>query len=92
MNEQTIIDSILGLLAFLGGYLINSLKDSVRDMNKSYTELTSKVQSIEVLVAGNYVKKDDFEKMCTRIFTKLDSIDDKLDRKVDRSDCAPKHS
>ena len=92
MNEQTIINTVLGLLSFLGGYVLNSLKDSIKDLDKSCADLGVKVQAIEVLVAGAYVKKDEFEKLAIRIFQKLDSIEDKLDKKADKADCPVKHA
>ena len=43
-----------------------------------------KVNQIEVLVAGQYVKRDDFDKLANAIFAKLDKISDKIDSKADR--------
>jgi hypothetical protein len=47
--------------------------------------LVEKVNSIEILVAGNYITKNDFDKIGAAIFAKLDKIEDKLDRKVDKT-------
>jgi hypothetical protein len=47
-------------------------------------KLAEKVSSIEILVAGNYVKRDDFDKSVQAIFHKLDRIEDKLDGKADK--------
>lgn len=57
---------------------------ALRDLQKSDTKLAEKVSSIEVLVAGNYVKKEDFDKLGEAIFKKLDRIEDKLSEKVDK--------
>ena len=57
---------------------------SVKDLQQADQKLAEKVGEIEVLVAGHYCKKDDLEKMTTAIFTKLDRIEDKLDKKVDK--------
>ena len=46
--------------------------------------LAEKVNGIEILVAGNYVKKDDFDRFTDAIFSKLDKISDKLDNKADK--------
>jgi len=48
-------------------------------------QLAAKVQTIEVLVAGSYVKRDDLDKLTHAIFVKLDKIEDKIDSKVDKS-------
>lgn len=77
MDAQTIFNVLLGLVAFLGGYVINSIKASIDG-------LQTKVQAIEVLVAGSYVKRDDLDKLTAALFTKLDKIESKLDGKADR--------
>ena len=50
----------------------------------SYKELAEKVGNIEVLVAGQYVKREDFTQVTNQLFFKLDKILDKLDTKVDK--------
>lgn len=47
-------------------------------------ELSVKVQSIELLVAGEYVKKAEIQQLSDSLFKKLDRIEDKLDGKVDK--------
>ena len=46
--------------------------------------LADKVARIEVLVAGEYVKKDEFERAIERLFDKLDHIEMKIDQKADK--------
>ena len=75
---------LITLIAFLGGWVLNSLKSSIESLQKADKDLTVKVQSIEVLVAGHYVKRDDFDKISAEMFRKLDKIYDKLDGKADK--------
>jgi hypothetical protein len=56
----------------------------VRDLQTADKVLVEKVATIEVLVAGSYITKDDFQKTIAAIFVKLDRIEDKLDHKVDK--------
>ncbi len=60
------------------------LHESVRDLQEGDKKLAEKVSQIEVLVAGNYVRRDDFDKSVEAIFRKLDRIEDKLDGKADK--------
>ena len=46
--------------------------------------LADKVQAIELLVAGEYVKRDQLERMETALFKKLDKIEDLLSKKADK--------
>ena len=84
MDMQTSFNIAVGLIAFLGGWVLNSLRDSIQSLQKSDAELATKVQSIELLVAGSYVKRDDLDKLTVALFAKLDKIDAKLDGKADK--------
>lgn len=82
MDFQTAFNIAAGVAGGLGGWLMNNLFMSMRDLSKADTELAAKVSSIEVLVAGQYVKRDEFNSKIDGIFDKLESIEDKLDRKI----------
>ena len=84
MDYQTLFNIAGGIAGFLGGWWMKVLHDSVRDLQDADKRLADKVSSIEVLVAGNYVKRDDFDKSVEAIFRKLDRIEDKLDDKADK--------
>lgn len=84
MDYQTLFNIAGGIAGFLGGWWMKVLHDSVRDLQDADKRLADKVSSIEVLVAGNYVKRDDLDKSVDAIFRKLDRIEDKLDGKVDK--------
>lgn len=78
---QLIFNVLVGLVGTLGGWILNSLK---RDNEL----LTQKVQAIEVIVAGEYIKRDEFEnyfnKLADRIDSKFDKLEHKLDSKADK--------
>ena len=83
-NYQTFFNISVTLIGFLGGWVLHSLKSSIDALHKADADLTSKVQSVEVLVAGQYVKRDDLNDLSKAIFNKLDRIEAKLDGKVDK--------
>ena len=84
MDSQSLINAAFALVGILGGWVLNSLRDSIKALHEQDEHLVQKVQAIEVSVAGNYVKRDDMDKMSSAIFQKLDRIEQKLDKKVDR--------
>ena len=47
-------------------------------------KLEKEVSDIEVLVAREYVKRDEFRQDIQRIFEKLDTIEAKIDSKADK--------
>lgn len=84
MDTQTAFNILLSLVSFLGAWVLYSVRASIGSLQARDGELTEKVQQIEVLVAGQYVKRDDMEKMANALFAKLDKIEYKLDNKADK--------
>ena len=84
MDAQNLFNIATAIAGFLGGWVLNNLRDSIASLQKSDHELADKVQKIEVLVAGQYVTRTDFNSLTTALFAKLDKIESKLDTKVDR--------
>ena len=83
-DPQTLFNLLVGLVAFFGGWVLNSLRDSIAKLHQSDESLTTKLQAVELLVAGSYVKRDDLDKLSLALFVKLDKIENKLDHKVDK--------
>jgi hypothetical protein len=82
--EQSIINWLLTGFGALIGFLLNAVWQAVKDLQIADKALTEKVGQIEVLVAGNYLRREDFEHTIEALFKKLDKIEDKLDGKVDK--------
>jgi len=82
--DQTIINWLLAGFGTLIGFLLNAVWQAVKDLQNADKVLAEKVGSIEVLVAGAYVKKDEFTQSINALFAKLDKIEDKLDKKADK--------
>lgn len=58
--------------------------ETMKDLQTTDKEISKKVSAIELLVAGTYIRREDFEKTADTIFKKLDKIEEKLDRKADK--------
>lgn len=84
MDAQTLINVLFAVAGAMGGWILNNLKSSIEALQKADTTLADKVQHIEVLVAGTYVKRDDMDKLGVALFAKLDKIESKLDSKADK--------
>ena len=82
--DQTIINWLLAGFGALIGFLLNAVWQAVKDLQSADTKLANKVAEIEVLVAGDYLRRDDFQHTVEALFKKLDKIEDKLDRKADK--------
>lgn len=82
--DQAIFNWLLTGFGGLIGFLLNSVWQAVKDLQIADRDLTEKVSHIELLVAGNYVKKSEFQSDIKALFAKLDKIEDKIDRKADK--------
>ena len=84
MEFQDLFNAAMGALLLLGGWFMRIMWDSLQGLQRQDRELADKVSKIEVLVAGEYVKKDDFDRVIERLFDKLDHIELKIDNKADK--------
>ena len=84
MDIQSIFNMISGALLLLGGWFLRIMWDTLMNLQAQDRELADKVARIEVLVAGEYVKKEDFDRVIERLFDKLDHIELKIDSKADK--------
>ena len=85
MDSQTLINALIGGFSAAVTFLLRVLWEGLRELQKADVELAAKVSDMQLLVAGNYVKKDELDGIIKALFAKLDKIEDKLDKKVDRN-------
>jgi len=77
-------NNLFYISGFLGGWVLKVIWDAVKDLQVADKVLVEKVATIEILIAGKYMSKADFDKIAIAIFAKLDKIEDKLDKKADK--------
>ena len=71
-------DIAIAIAGFFGGYILDSLRRSIDDMKTAEKELMSKMQTVEVLIAGSYVRRDELEKAMQPMLAKLQHIEDRI--------------
>jgi tRNA A37 threonylcarbamoyladenosine dehydratase len=73
MDSQTLINIIIGIAGFFGGWVINSLSRSIIRIEDKLADLPDKY-----VAKDNYVRDiDDIKTMLGRIFQRLDAMADK---------------
>jgi hypothetical protein len=82
--DQSSLNWFFGLINLVLGVVMKMIWDSYKSLKEADKELAEKVGNIEVLVAGQYVKREDFAQVTNQLFFKLDKILDKLDTKADK--------
>lgn len=75
--------ALTGLSGLLG-FLLHAVWQATKDLQRADAEITKRVSEIEVLVAGNYVTRQEFDRVIDKLFAKLDHIEMKIDKKADK--------
>lgn len=63
---QVIFNILVTICGLLGGYVLKSIQATLANMLREQRDLANKLQAIEVLVAGEYVRKDEFTRVSMR--------------------------
>lgn len=82
--DTLLFQILVAVCGALGGFFIKVIWDSVKELQEADRELTDRVHEVEKLIAGDYVRRDYLDGKIDAIFVKLDKIEDKVDRKVDK--------
>ena len=77
MEDQQIINVIIGVVLSVLGWFARQLWDAVQDLKRD-------VKQIEVELPTHYLRKDEFENKLDKIESMLEKIFDKLDHKMDK--------
>ena len=83
-DYQVLFNIAASIVGMLVGIVLTMVWSMVKTLQSADIVLADKVQKIEVLVAGNYVTRPELEKYIQAMFHKLDIIEEKLDKKVDK--------
>jgi len=84
MDNQQLFNILFAIVGVLGGWWMKAMWEAVKDLEKADRLLSSQVGDLKVLVAGGYVRTEQFDGLSKAIFAKLDHIEDKLDGKADK--------
>ena len=78
--EQTFLNWLYGAATLIISAVIKWLWAAHKELQATDKELAEKVSKIEVLVAGQYITREEFERAVQRIFDKLDHIEMKIQK------------
>lgn len=85
MDMQTAFNIAVGLAGALGGFFLKSIWDAIKDVQGADTAMAGEITSLKVLVAGNYVTRNEYRDDMSGIKDALKRIEDKLDSKADKA-------
>lgn len=75
IDATTIIASFASVLGIVLGYFLSDLRDKHKETKAVQDRHTKEITDIKILVAGNYVTKDDLKEIVQVLFEKLDGIE-----------------
>ena len=82
--DQGLVNWLLGGFGAVLGFLLHSIWQAVKDLQTADGHLADKVASFEILVAGQYAKRDEVSALSHALFAKLDKIQDLIQQKADK--------
>lgn len=68
----------------MGGLISAGLLWMLKSLWSRVHRQSERIGALEVLVAGKYVTRDDYQRTSEAMFAQLRRIEDKLDRKADK--------
>jgi len=83
-EAQLLFNIVAGVAGCFGSFILKSQWDAIKEGQKERSDLARQIANIEVLVAGDYAKREDVDRLGAAIFLKLDKIENKLDSKADK--------
>lgn len=82
--DQQLFNIVFVVAGALGGWWMKAIWETLNELQSADKSLAKDVSDLTVLVAGQYVKAETFDRTITALFQKLDRIEDKLDHKADK--------
>ena len=84
MESQGLFNIAVMCAGALGGFLIRSTLDSIKELKRTDEVLHKRVTEIASDIPATYVRRDDFIQHLNRIEKTLERIEEKIDDKVDK--------
>jgi hypothetical protein len=76
MNQE-FFNMVVSLAGFLGAWVLYVIWDAIRDLKVQNMTMLTELSEVKILVAGQYVPRDTFDKTVQNILNKLDLKADK---------------
>lgn len=71
---QELFNVVFSVAGVLMGWCLKVIWSTMSELRDSDKEMMEKMSRIEVLVAGSYVKREDYQKTMERLFERIDAL------------------
>ena len=90
MDMQSLVNALMGMVAFLGGWMIKTswtkqeeLEDSIEDLRKHHEsdlkEARQKINYLALSLPEKYVPRSDFDNLVKVVHHRFDRLEEKID-------------
>jgi hypothetical protein len=80
---QLLFDIMLGVVMFLGGFVLKGIRDDIKAHQASASALQSQINEVRVLVAGQYVTKTEMKELFAQFKQEVSSLGERMDKRLD---------
>ena len=84
MEFQLGFNIAVTLVGALAGWILKAISDSIKGLQMKDDFIMNELHQVHVLVAGNYVKRDELKDSMDAVFNTLRRIEDCLNGKADK--------
>lgn len=74
----------MSLIAFLGGWVLKTFAERIGALEVADKQLTKEVYALRETLPASYVRIEYYRQDIEKLFSALDRIENKLDKKVDK--------
>ena len=85
VDFQVLFNIAMMVCGGLFGWLLNSIWSEIKSLQANERKTSEEIAAINVLVAGDYVKKSEFTRVMDKLFDKIDDIAKQINAKQDRA-------
>jgi hypothetical protein len=85
VDFQVLFNIAMMVCGGLFGWLLNSIWSEIKSLQANERKTSEEIAAINVLVAGDYVKKSEFTRVMDKLFDKIDDIAKQINAKQDKA-------
>lgn len=85
MDLQTAFNIAIALVGGLGGWVLNRVYSDMNYIRDAVVALAGDLAEVRVILPTHYVTQQELSTMLDRLMHSLQRIEDKLDRKADKT-------
>lgn len=84
VDYQVLFNITIAILGTIGGWFLKAFYESIRELQKADFRLNEEIHKVSLLIAGDYAKQANLEKMENSLIDKLQALDEKIEKRIEK--------